>query len=93
VDNGRETRLLIGLCDVQEATFKDAEKALAYYSLAYLLPPLPVLAMARYILEDGQSILHVTYEGHPELSILVQESHEDYRNKNWREPFYPYWEG
>lgn len=39
----------------------------------------------RYIIEDGQIILHVQQEGRPELSMLVQAAHASWSEKNWEE--------
>jgi hypothetical protein len=86
-NDGKGVTIHFGLCDVYEATAKQIESALyAHEEYRLWYEALPSPTVTRYIIEDGQVILHFQQEGHPELSILVQADHAHFDDKNWEKP-------
>lgn len=87
--------LAIGLCNKLPGTEKHVMRALQGgvwdFQAAYMTMSEPHID--RYVLEDSQVILHIWQEGKPEFSMLLQDQSIEFEDKNWREPFLPYWEG
>ena len=92
--------ITIGLCIKEEITLEDIRKAINLRALMEMFLDIREPIMHRYILEDGQSIIHVQEMGHDEdamplqdkLDMLLLDKHARLRDKNWQEPFLPYWQ-
>lgn len=85
--------ITIPLCDKKEGTRKEVEEAL--YSDKSLAIPFSLLVqpqITKYILEDGQVILHIEQNNDEQYSMLIQAKHVSYGDKDWREAFWYYWQ-
>jgi len=84
-------RLTIGLCVKETMALEDVSKAINRDSTMQMFFDIAEPVMHRYILEDGQVIVHIQEDGHDEHAMLLQTEYASYDDKDWDKPFHPYW--